>query len=426
LHVVERNTFKKSKIKKWGSKLTWDDFKGATPLNISYAAGVSSSVFFELDSATHQFHAYAGQDNLRSCVKERSDYVLNHEQYHFNITEIFARRFNEIIREHPTKPAGYFKTKLDSIGKCIEKMQDDYDQESSHGSILGWQYRWEYKIDSLLQLNSPDSGWINDRFSGFRIYFPVKPAVRSVVSQNSVYTMYEMQKRDLYFSLNVHQQTSLAKNLDEFRSGVQNFSRKPGERIISVSCDSLSGYRCRIIKVLGESKGEIIFQQINNRFYELTTSYRLTASDTVIFSNIANSFLRSFSITNTEKYWLTRSETSDLLEPFHVDSKLNHFSCMLDGAPGKQGFSAGPFIREDGSVLFAYKIVAYPDSLIASNKIRIGKQLYDSKPTGANHLYLIPPNMVPKGDFKVDVGYTLKNDSVGVCSHFHYETIDLK
>src|SRR5687767_15101092 len=96
--LLENNFFAPVKIKRWG-ELSWDDFQGIPPPFSSYAASITSAVYLEYDSSQSRYRAYAGQNNIRSWVKlnrpDRQPALLNHEQYHFNITELHARMLND-------------------------------------------------------------------------------------------------------------------------------------------------------------------------------------------------------------------------------------------------------------------------------------------------------------------------------------------
>src|SRR5688572_26018608 len=95
--LLESNFNTPVTIKRWG-RLEWEDFQGLVPFFPSYDAHISCSVYLDYNAKDSSFYAYAGQNNVRSWVKlddnvDRS-YLLNHEQYHFNITELHARRMN--------------------------------------------------------------------------------------------------------------------------------------------------------------------------------------------------------------------------------------------------------------------------------------------------------------------------------------------
>jgi hypothetical protein len=188
-------------VKRWG-KVSWSDFQGIPRLFSSYEAGISSSIYLEFDSVKGRYVAYAGQNNVQSWAKrsyEQQDYLLNHEQYHFNITELHARMLDEYIEENPDGTLDLYLLRLGSINIDLEKMQNQYDNETSHSLIYDRQSRWEYEIDSLLSL---DGGWVTDYFSGARVFFPNTPdSTKGFADKNAGYRCYYLKKYGMQLAM---------------------------------------------------------------------------------------------------------------------------------------------------------------------------------------------------------------------------------
>ena len=158
--MLDSNFNAKVTIKRWG-KLTWDDFQGFPRPLSGYGAVIGSQLYLEFDSATSRYIAYAGQHNIVSWTKEStkdSDYALNHEQYHFNITELHARLLNEYINDNPNESELTYNLRLNSLWLDLSSMQEQYDDETDHSVIVHKQRLWEFKIDSMLSRHSADSG----------------------------------------------------------------------------------------------------------------------------------------------------------------------------------------------------------------------------------------------------------------------------
>lgn len=83
----------------------------------------------------------------------KTDYILAHEQGHFDITEIFARRLNEALQNYQFNKKT-FKKDIGQIYQSIvsekEEYQKIYDSETDHSRNRKVQYDWLEKIDSLL------------------------------------------------------------------------------------------------------------------------------------------------------------------------------------------------------------------------------------------------------------------------------------
>lgn len=100
----------------------------------------------------------AAFDIRKSWVQEdcRTDYILNHEQMHYNIVEIYARKMRKELAS--TKfTASNFKTKyLQIYNKIVAEhatYQELYDGESEHSIDKAEQMRWNQKImDELVAL----------------------------------------------------------------------------------------------------------------------------------------------------------------------------------------------------------------------------------------------------------------------------------
>lgn len=148
-------------LKSWLSddKLKWSNFKGSPPLsetNTMFKAACSSFVivypFTEKDSTYYKvravFHAY------KSWTKDTTKYILAHEQLHFDITELYARKLRKTIKELCATLALDDKKVQDSIKGLISesgKREDDYDKETVHGLLKEHQHEWAKKICGELE-----------------------------------------------------------------------------------------------------------------------------------------------------------------------------------------------------------------------------------------------------------------------------------
>jgi len=140
-------------------KLTWDNFKGSPDystykiasayIDINYqekktkdsVTFIVKSIFYEKYSwVFREAILYTGWDSL----------LLNHEQKHFDITEIYARKLRKVLSEtHFTNDEllnGKSDRIVDSIIK-LSKIEDRlYDEETEHGSNKEKQKEWDKKI----------------------------------------------------------------------------------------------------------------------------------------------------------------------------------------------------------------------------------------------------------------------------------------
>lgn len=136
------------------SKLTWREFKAAPKKNLSVVAVTASGITFEYsvketDSRIVSFESKVDAHfypNKSWVVKEEgNDYILAHEQLHFDITELYARKFRKQISQ--LKVSNNLKSQLRqlhyNINKEVAVTQNMYDQESDNSVNREFQAKWE-------------------------------------------------------------------------------------------------------------------------------------------------------------------------------------------------------------------------------------------------------------------------------------------
>lgn len=92
----------------------------------------------------------------------KTDYILAHEQGHFDITEIFARKLNEALQNYQFNRKS-LKRDIGQIYQSIvrqkEEYQKAYDAETDHSRKRKLQYDWLEKIEDLLEETEPYSNY---------------------------------------------------------------------------------------------------------------------------------------------------------------------------------------------------------------------------------------------------------------------------
>lgn len=145
---------------KWKSnqRLSWDDFKGK-PDRFTYMDAVTESgIVFNWSCDWSGFHTevFAMFDPGKSWVKRSSAsaYLLEHEQAHFDITEIHARKLRKRLSEL-SNPCRMGSRGIQSIADKVYKesaaMQNLYDEETYHSKNRKKQAEWLKKISSELK-----------------------------------------------------------------------------------------------------------------------------------------------------------------------------------------------------------------------------------------------------------------------------------
>ncbi len=143
--------------------LSWSDFKAKPNNSIEAVALTASGITFGMSisktdnevvsfKANIQAHFYPEKSWYKS---DRADAnILAHEQLHFNITELFVRKFRQRI-EH-LKVSNSVRDKLKTIHKTINKelsqMQDEYDTETNHSRNIEMQAKWKNLVSEELKM----------------------------------------------------------------------------------------------------------------------------------------------------------------------------------------------------------------------------------------------------------------------------------
>lgn len=145
----------------WQRKITVDDFSIKKTSSGRFAAtiftnmGYQSAVDMSSDTIYLDLQVKVSQVKGMSWILEESKtkFVINHEQTHFDITQLIAEKFKKRLQEE-ILPANDFDSRLQFLYleyyRQINKMQTKYDNETEHGLNKIEQVRWEkYVKDEL-------------------------------------------------------------------------------------------------------------------------------------------------------------------------------------------------------------------------------------------------------------------------------------
>ena len=143
-------------------KLEWSDFKGepkpagdavattASGISFGFSATRSSS---GLEDYSFNITSYFYPDKSWHVNKPLSEIVLSHERLHFDITELYARKFRQRITNF--KFTNAINSEMQSIHDAIIKelgdQQNKYDAETNHSQNIEKQIAWQKFI--ALELN---------------------------------------------------------------------------------------------------------------------------------------------------------------------------------------------------------------------------------------------------------------------------------
>lgn len=137
-------------------KLTWKDFSGILPVMPDHSAYtfVKNSYSTKIigDSMDIIVSTCFQKDKSWAVSKDTSSYLLNHEQRHFDMAEIYARKFKIYALGWDRKDflSNYLSDGLKTINDSLIAMHTAYDIETNHSRNTVAQCKWDRKIDSLL------------------------------------------------------------------------------------------------------------------------------------------------------------------------------------------------------------------------------------------------------------------------------------
>ena len=145
-------------------KLTWDDFK-AEPLKIGNTAAMTTTHLgfsYKVTNGKVTYTIECRFEKSKSWGLVKNDWILKHEQGHFDIAEIFARKLNKSITGYQFNKSSFQKD-LNDIYKSIvdekEKFQQQYDDETDYSRNKPKQEEWLKKIESDLTSNKSWAGY---------------------------------------------------------------------------------------------------------------------------------------------------------------------------------------------------------------------------------------------------------------------------
>lgn len=139
------------------SLLKKEDFKAKSKGSNGPLGFTASGLFFYPGEDAGQliFYVEALFFKSKSYIVKYSEYVLKHEQTHFDITELYARKLRQKITETDFK-------KIKDIGKEIskyyqhiatewQKEQEKYDKDTQHGTNPAKQQLWNEDIQRRIK-----------------------------------------------------------------------------------------------------------------------------------------------------------------------------------------------------------------------------------------------------------------------------------
>lgn len=153
----QSKTNKKSITWKKDFKLSKADFKGKVDVNSTNVAQTGANIIivpFAKKSGKYLYRVYAKFYKYKSWINTDSKIVLNHEQIHFDITELYARKMRKEIHKIKLSKKEVEEFDYRRIHKKFFKefiaYQRKYDKETDFSRKFSVQKKWETSVKKQL------------------------------------------------------------------------------------------------------------------------------------------------------------------------------------------------------------------------------------------------------------------------------------
>ncbi len=142
-------------------KLIWKDFKGKPKRGFKAAAITASGITYSFSSLARgnevevdfKVNAYFYPDQSWYDAENCDDVILGHEQLHFDISELYARklrkRLNELTFSLNIKKE--VRVIYNDILNELDDFQERYDWETNFSRDIEKQLEWNKKVAELLE-----------------------------------------------------------------------------------------------------------------------------------------------------------------------------------------------------------------------------------------------------------------------------------
>lgn len=155
--VVAKEEAAEDEIIPWTTqrRLAWDDFLCAPQKQGDAVASTSTSlgISYQVRNGVLSYNITCNFSKKKSWGLLKTDYILAHEQGHFDITELYARKLYQALSNYQLNPETFKKDIADIYGRIVqekEAMQEAYDSETDHSRRKRIQYEWFDKIDAMM------------------------------------------------------------------------------------------------------------------------------------------------------------------------------------------------------------------------------------------------------------------------------------
>jgi hypothetical protein len=144
--------------------LSWSDYKGRPDPESDAAASTTTylAIEYKMRGADFTYKVHSRFSCDKSWGLHKTEYILSHEQGHFDIAEIYARVLHKKMSEYRFDKDSYkkdLKKIYEDVVKAKEDMQERYDKETNHSIYRAKQAEWLETIALMLEKTEPYSDY---------------------------------------------------------------------------------------------------------------------------------------------------------------------------------------------------------------------------------------------------------------------------
>lgn len=147
-----------------GDQLQWSDFKSSPDSRSHHHALTASGISIDMQQTSEDSVSITVDANFypqKSWLKKgkATDHLLNHEQRHFDISEIYRRKLIRTIMTSGVLESRNINNEIDKLytdnDAALRIYQNKYDHETEHSQFTDKQLVWNKIIDDQLSELAP-------------------------------------------------------------------------------------------------------------------------------------------------------------------------------------------------------------------------------------------------------------------------------
>ncbi len=163
-------------------------------------------------------------------------------------------------------------------------------------------------------------------------------------------------------------------------------------------------------------------------FYKLSARYLSKYKDVSKYTKMADNFINSFEIVNTDEYWKEKIQNSEL-DYKHRDLNTpepKDWDCLVYGKKDQYVFFKGPVFMQDGSFVLIQDIPNRINEKIKYNFLRLNNEIFQyNKTDTTDHFLYVPFETIPNDTFEIEFGYVPEEGIIKECYDFNYQSLKI-